>query len=80
MPEIPNRRLSPGDLVVLTRVPQELLRGLPMEDQRAISGIAGRPIVLSGYDTDGRAELSFTDSAGATHFIYVQPNLIRRAS
>lgn len=79
MPDVPYRKLNPGDLVVLTTVPHELLRGLPLEDQRAISDVAGKPIVLSGYDSDGRAELEFTDRNGDTHFVYVQPNLIKSA-
>lgn len=67
----------PGDSVVLLAAPAELLRGLPREDQKAISAIVGKPIVLVGYDDDGRAELEFADSEGGNHSIWVDPSVIR---
>ena len=50
---------------------------LPIEDQKAISEIVGKPILLTEYDNHGRAELKFTDSEGVIHFIYVNPTVIR---
>ncbi len=75
----PQNKPKPGDPVVLTEVPPGLLDGLPMEDQRAISEVVGKPILLTEYDDEGRAELKFTDRDGVIHFIYVSPNIIRAA-
>lgn len=67
---------KPGDFVLLTKVPPGLLEGLPLEDQRAIRAVVGKPILLSEYDKDGRLELEFTDRKGTIHFIYVQPSFV----
>jgi hypothetical protein len=74
-----------GETVVLTVLPPGLLDGLPEEDQRAISAIVGRPVLLCGYDQDGRAELEFDDPFDGrpgtfehTHTIFVSPKFIRR--
>jgi hypothetical protein len=72
-------KAKPGRMVVLTRVPPGLLRGLPKRDMKAISAIVGKRILLVGYDDDGRAELKFTDSDDVIHFIYVNPTFIRAA-
>jgi hypothetical protein len=66
-----------GSKVVLIEVPPGLLDGLPTEDQEAISGIVGKPIVLNEYEDDGRAELEFKDAEGNFHYIYVSPDFIR---
>ncbi|MFZ0634951.1 MAG: hypothetical protein WCA98_02015 [Candidatus Acidiferrales bacterium] len=50
-----------------------------MEDQRAISEIVGKPVLLRAYDDDGRAEIEFTGSDGVIHFIYVSPDFIKLA-
>ena len=71
-----HRKPAPGDAVVLRDVPRGLLDDLPMEDQRAICEIVGKPVRLNEYDEDGRAELEFTDSEGVIHFIYVSPDVI----
>lgn len=52
---------KPGDLVVLTAVPHGLLDGVREEDQHAITAIVGKPVLLLGYDDDGRAEIFFND-------------------
>jgi hypothetical protein len=70
---------KPGDTVMLTEVPPGLLDNLPIEDQRAISEVVGKPVRLNEYDDDGRAELEFTDRDGNFHFIYVSPKFIRGA-
>jgi hypothetical protein len=72
-------RPKPGDTVVLTEIPQGLLRDLPMEDRQAISEAIGKPVRLNEYDDQGRAELEFTDRNGGIHFVYVSPNVIRAA-
>jgi hypothetical protein len=66
---------KPGTKVVLAKLPPGLLDGLPEEDQRAISGIVGIPIKLSGYD-DGRLVLEFVEDSGAIHSIYVDPQYV----
>lgn len=70
---------KPGDTVVLTEVPAGLLDDLPLEDQRTIAEVVGKPVLLNQYDEEGRAELEFTDRDGVIHFIYVSPKVIRAA-
>jgi hypothetical protein len=67
-----------GNMVVLSTLPPDLLRGLPDEDQAAIRSIIGRPVTLAGYSF-GQAELEFVDSSGDTHSIWVEPSLLRAA-
>jgi len=76
---------KPGETVILKSVPPGLLDGLPEEDQRAIRTIVGKPVLLLGYDEDGRAELHFDDPvdgvAGTwshTHSIWVSPEFVER--
>jgi hypothetical protein len=63
------RKPQPGDKVVLKALPAGFTDDLPEDEQRAISARIGRPIMLMGYDRDGRAELEFK----ATH----QQNVIQ---
>ncbi len=79
MPGKKGKKPKPGEMVRLREVPPGLLHGLPLEDQRAICGAVGEPVLLTEYDEDGRAELKFTDSKGTIHFIYVDPNFVRPA-
>jgi hypothetical protein len=72
-----HRKPAQGDTVVLRVLPQGLLEGLPMEDQKAISEIVGKPVRLNKVDEDGRCELEFTDRLGVIHFIYVRPEFLR---
>jgi hypothetical protein len=74
-----NTRPKPGDKVVLVAVPLGMLNDLPTEDQKAITEVVGKPILLTRYDEDGRAELEFQDDSADTHFIYVSPEFIRKA-
>jgi hypothetical protein len=67
---------APGCKVILKEVPPDLLDGLPMEDQAAISEAARTPLLLNEYDEHGRAELQFTAKDGVIHFIWVDPKLI----
>jgi hypothetical protein len=68
---------KPGEWVVLTEVPPRMLDDLPLEDQQAIVEAVGKPIVLRGYDDDGRAELEFEDRGGNGHVIFVDLRFIR---
>jgi hypothetical protein len=70
--------LEPGALIILTKAPSSLLRGLPKEDQSAIRAIVGKPVTLAGFSY-GQAELEFTDAQGDDHTIWVKKNLIRPA-
>jgi hypothetical protein len=76
---------SGGEMVVLTSLPPGLLDGLPQEDQNAIVAIVGKPVLLVGYDEDGRAELHFDDPFDGrvgdyshTHSIWVAPEFVER--
>ena len=70
---------------MLKSIPPGLVDGLPQDDQNAIVAIIGKPVLLVGYDDDGRAELHFDDpfDGGAddyshTHAIWVAPVFIER--
>jgi len=67
-----------GHMVVLTKLPADLVQGLPDEDQAAIRSIIGRPVKLAGYSF-GQAELEFVDGAGDTHSIWVEPSFLQTA-
>ena len=79
MTDMKGKRPRPGDTVILIEVPPGLLEGLPIVDQRAISEMVGKPVILNEYDEHGRAELEFKDSEGVIHFIYVDPHFIKVA-
>ena len=80
------KKPSPGQMVVLTALPRGLLDGLPQDDQDAIAGVVGKPVLLVGYDEDGRAELEFEHPSKTrrshryahSHTIWVAPEFIRR--
>lgn len=74
---IPPKRPKPGDLVVIGRLPSAFLDGLPVDDQKAITGILGKPIRFVAYDEHDRAELEFTDTDGVIHVIYVETELLK---
>jgi hypothetical protein len=76
---------NPGETVSLTSIPPGLLNGLPQEDQDAIVAIVGKPVLLVGYDEDGRAELHFeapfdvrSNEYAHTRSIWVAPEFIER--
>jgi hypothetical protein len=73
------KKPNAGDVVVLVRLPPGLLNDLPQEDQTAIASSVGKPVLLVGYDEDGRAELTFAEAArrGHHHTIWVEPSFIR---
>jgi hypothetical protein len=59
--------VNPRQKAILTRLPAGFLDDLPEEDQKAISGVVGKPIEFVGYDEDGRTELTFTDGNEVFH-------------
>jgi len=71
-------KVKPGDTVVLTAVPPGMLEDLPSEDQQAITEIVGKPILLTQFEEDGRAELEFQDRNGHFHSLYVAPEFITK--
>lgn len=75
-----NTKPKPGDKVVLTAVPPGMLDDLPSEDKQAITEIVGKPILLTQFDEDGRAELEFQDENGNFHVLYVKPEFIINAA
>lgn len=58
--------------VVLSRVPDGLLDGLPDEDQTAIKAAIGHPMIIVGHDERGWMELEFRHN-GDIHTIWVDP-------
>lgn len=70
---------NPGDMVLLTAIPQGFLDDLPEEDQQAIREILGKRVLLNEYDDAGRAELEFRDHEGTLHYLYVAPEFIKTA-
>ena len=69
----------PGEQVVLLCAPAELLSGLPMDEQKAVSDAVGKQMLLVDCNEDGKALLRFTDLDGGIHFVNVQPALIKPA-
>lgn len=74
------KKPSAGEMVVLDVMPPGLLNGLPKSDQAAISAIVGKPVLLVGYDEDGRAELEFVDREGHNHSIWLNPRFLQQAA
>ena len=64
--------ISVGDTVTLQHVTQDLLRGLPAEDQRAIKQQVGEVLEIKGFNDQGYPELEFVDDAGVHHTIWVE--------
>jgi hypothetical protein len=73
-------RPQAGEKVVLVAVPPGFLDDLPDEDQRAINEIVGKPVLLVGWDENGRAELHFDDpfEVRTYHSIWVAREFIVR--
>ena len=72
------RNPSAGQKVVLIKLPPGLIDNLPAEDQKAISEVVGKPVLLNAYGEDGRAELEWWDyREDVGHFIYVDPTFIK---
>lgn len=59
--------------MILQSVPDDLLVGLPEEDQAAIRAAVGRSVTVVGYDEAGRPEIEFADETGAVHTIWLEP-------
>ena len=57
--------------MVLKALPPGFTDDLPEDEQRAISARIGRPIMLMGYDGDGKAELEFMAQDDSIHTLCV---------
>jgi hypothetical protein len=71
------RVTKPGDKVVRKALPPGFVDDRPEEEQRAILARIGRPIMLMGYDRDGRAELEFMAGDDSIHTLYVDLKFVR---
>lgn len=69
--------LKKGSSVLFIFAPNELLSGLPLDDQIAIKSQAGKIMTVQGFDSLGNVELEFSDCEGILHFIYVKPECLR---
>ena len=69
--------LAIGDAVQILRIPEWLLKGLPNEDQVAIKDMAGTAGRVTGWDTNGNAEVENKDRL-APRTIWIEPSCLRR--
>lgn len=65
--------LKKGDLIELIHIPDELLFGLPAEDQKAIKTKLGSKLPIQDIDNLGDLELEFTVENNVFHTIWVHP-------
>ena len=65
--------LQVGDVVRYLSASEDLLRGLPASDQRAIRSQVGRTMTIEGFDDYGGVELEFWVSDCECHSIWVEP-------
>jgi len=72
------KRPKPRRKVVLIALPPGFIDDLPAEDQRAITAMVGKPVLLVKYDEIGRAELHFRDPfiKHCSHRMWVDPKFI----
>jgi hypothetical protein len=70
------KRLSVNDTVLVQRIPEELLKDLPAEDQDAINGCLGQFLTIVSFDSYGHAEIEFTDQQGNFHTIWIHTNCL----
>jgi hypothetical protein len=70
------KRLSVNDTVLVQRIPEELLKDLPVEDQDAINGCLGQFLTIVSFDSYEHAEIEFTDQQGNFHTIWIHTNCL----
>lgn len=70
--------LKEGDLAILLEAPDELLSGLPVEDQMDIKSQVGFEVEVQSFDEYGNVELEFTSKNETIHFIWVKPLYVRK--
>ena len=64
--------------MLVESIHESLLRGLPEEDQEAISACVGNFFEVQGFSADGEAELEFTDQTQNFHTIWIATNCLRK--
>ena len=67
-------KISKGTWVRMPSAPDELLSGLPEDDQLAIRDIIGKELRVKGFDKNGHVELWFIDKKETYHYIWVRPS------
>jgi hypothetical protein len=68
--------LAAGNSVAIRKIPQELISGLPNEDQAAILACLDRIFSISDFDAYGHVEIEFTDAEGVLHTIWIRPDCL----
>jgi len=72
------RPINVNDMLIISRVSEDLLRGLPVEDQKSIRDQVGHSVSVQGFDDHGNVEVEFKDSADMIHTIWIEPRCLRR--
>jgi len=72
------RILSSNDNVLINRIPDDLLKELLVEDQEAIKKCVGKRLIISGFDSNGNAEIEFIDEQGHQHTIWIASNCLTK--
>ncbi|MBI5695966.1 MAG: hypothetical protein HZC51_09565 [Nitrospirae bacterium] len=73
-------RILTGDNVIFMHASENLLRGLPEEDQRAIRSYIGEIVKVDNIDEEGYAELEFIEEDySESHTIWVEPRHLKKA-
>jgi hypothetical protein len=78
--DVNGRTLQEGDEVLLLSAPDELLSGLPYEDQSAIKSQIGKVMSVQDFDSQGNVELEFRSGEDMIHFIWIGSSYLRKIS
>jgi len=70
--------LRHGDTVTVKRIPESLVRGLPLSDQRAINNCLDRSFEISGFNDQGDAEIEFTDARNEFHTNWIDTSCLEK--
>lgn len=70
------RLLVVGVIVRVDKIPDDLLRGLPDEDQKAITECVGSMLPIAGFNDENEAELEFVDGYATVHTIWIDTNCL----
>jgi hypothetical protein len=70
--------LRRGDIVLVKRLPDGLLRGLPANDQTAIRKCVGLTFAIADFNPQGEAEIEFADESNDFHTIWIATNCLVR--
>jgi len=77
--DVDGETLQVGDPVILLHAPNELLSGLPIEDQVAINAQVGKAMSVQSFDERGHIELEFKCGDEMIHFIWVNSSNLRKS-